>query len=60
MTEYTYISEGDNGVGASKNGSGHSYPLEKVPPSKDTDLIERAVERIIEEHSETLEKLGNE
>jgi hypothetical protein len=60
MTEYIYISKGDNGVGAADNGAGYSYPLEKVPPSKDTDLIERAVERILEEHKETLEKLGNE
>jgi hypothetical protein len=40
----------------------HSFPLRDAPPNapERTEKIERIIERVIEEHSETLEKLADE
>jgi len=59
--DYRFISDqkDDKSLNGS-NGFGYGFPLTSVPSSPDKDVVERAVERILEEHSETLEKLADE
>jgi hypothetical protein len=47
--------------GEGENGT-QSFPLREAPknPREETERVERLVERVLEEHSETIKKLADE
>jgi hypothetical protein len=59
--QHNHIANGsrDN---ANDDARSYSYPLEDAPKNtpEDTERIERIIDRVIEEHRETIEKLADE
>jgi hypothetical protein len=58
---YKYISSSGNGD-KSRSDDGYSYPLRDAPANtpEETKRVERLIDRVLEEHRETIKKLADE